>query len=99
VVTKKRRAGDSNPQPLAGHLISSQFPDLPNDKRRLELRDNESGEVPVLVPSPADGVSSAQLPPELARVVDAWEQLPDAIKTAILTLVEAANKTARDAHA
>jgi hypothetical protein len=59
----------------------------------LELRDDESGEVPVLVPSSQDDVSSAQLPPELARVVDAWEQLPDAIRTGILALVEAACKT------
>jgi hypothetical protein len=59
----------------------------------LELRDNQSGKVPVLVPSSQDGVSSAQLPPELARVVAAWDQLPEAIRTGILALVDAVCKT------
>jgi hypothetical protein len=73
-------------------MISSQFPDLSNDKQRLELRDDESGEVTVLVPSPEDGVSSAQHPTDLARVLTAWDQLPEAIRTAILALVDAAHK-------
>ena len=90
---QQRRTGDSNPQPVSRHLISSQFPDLSNDQPPLELRDGETGEVPVLVPSSEDGVSSSQLPPELARVVAAWDQLPDAIRTGILALVEAAYKT------
>jgi len=59
----------------------------------LELRDDENGEVPVLVPSPTDAVSPAQLPPELARVVAAWDELPEAIRTGILALVDAACKT------
>ncbi len=46
-----------------------------------------------MVPSSQDGVPSAQLPPELARVVAAWDQLPEAIQTAILALVDAASKT------
>ena len=59
----------------------------------MELRDGESGEVPVLVPSSEDGVSSAKLPPELARVVAVWDQLPEAIRTGILALVDAAHKS------
>ncbi|RIK76945.1 MAG: hypothetical protein DCC67_13265 [Planctomycetota bacterium] len=59
----------------------------------MELRDDQTGEVPVLVPSPEDGVSIAQLPPDMARVVAAWDGLPEAIRTAILALVDAAHKT------
>jgi len=59
----------------------------------LELRDVPQGEVPVLVLSNQDGASNAQLPPELAYVVAAWDDLPEAIRTAILALVDAACKT------
>ncbi len=40
-----------------------------------------------MVPSSPD---HADTPPDLARVVDAWERLPEAIKAAILALVQAA---------
>jgi hypothetical protein len=49
--------------------------------------------VPILVPSSKDDVSNAPLPPELARVVAVWDELPEAIRTAILALVDAAHKT------
>jgi hypothetical protein len=40
--------------------------------------------VPVLVPSSPEH----QFPADLATVVAAWERLPDAIRTAILALVQ-----------
>jgi hypothetical protein len=46
--------------------------------------------VPVEVPSPPGAVSGLQLPPDLARVVTAWDRLPQAIKAGILALVQAA---------
>ncbi len=62
-----------------------------NEAKAKELRDLESGEVPVLVPSTSDGHSGPDFPPDLARVAAAWEHLPDAIKSAIGTLIDAAS--------
>jgi hypothetical protein len=45
--------------------------------------------VPVLVPSSSETAQSPQFPADLARIVAAWARLPDAIKTAILALVQA----------
>jgi len=53
------------------------------------LRDGEKSEVPVLVPSPPEGVSSPPPDPDLARLVALWPKLPDAIKAAISALVQA----------
>lgn len=60
-----------------------------NDQVYQEIRDDASGEVPVLVPCPPGAVSGPVFSPELARVVDAWDHLPEAIRTAILALVQA----------
>jgi hypothetical protein len=46
--------------------------------------------VPVLVPSVSDSVSGTDLPPDLADVVAAWPDLPDAIKAGVIALVRAA---------
>ncbi len=46
------------------------------------------GEVPVLAPTPPGAANRAGYPPDLARVVATCEHLPDAIKTAIVTLVQ-----------
>jgi len=54
------------------------------------LRDNESGEVPAVVPSPPRTAPSSGFPRDLARVVAAWDRLPDAIKAGVLALVQAA---------
>ncbi len=58
-----------------------------NDK---ELRHNGGGEVPTMVSRPQGADSGTDLPPDLARVVDAWDRLPEAIKAGILALVQAA---------
>jgi hypothetical protein len=42
-----------------------------------------------LVPCPDGAVSGPIFSPELARVIDAWDHLPEAIRTAILALVHA----------
>jgi hypothetical protein len=61
-----------------------------NDQHGLELGQDAAAEVPVLVPCPPGAELEADLPPDLARVVDAWDELPDAIKAAIIALVETA---------
>ncbi len=64
----------------------------------MKLRDDDAGEAPVLVPSGEDCHFLPDLPPDLARVAAAWGDLPDAIKAAILALVDAAEKTAGGAR-
>jgi hypothetical protein len=65
-------------------------PDLRKGRACKELRDNESGEVPALVPSPSEAASGPVFSPDLARVVAAWPDLPDAIKAGVLAIVQAA---------
>ena len=55
-----------------------------------ELRQTSDAVVPVLVPTASEPANAPDFPPDLARVVANWDQLPDAIKTAILALVRAA---------
>ncbi len=62
----------------------------PKDKTYQEIRANQSPEVPTVVPCPSKADCSSQFPPKLARVVAVWDLLPEAIKTAILALVQAA---------
>ena len=72
------------------HRFSRPDADSRNGQQYRELRDEPSGEVPVLVPWLPDAVSGPIHHPELVRVVDAWDHLPEAIRTAILALVQAA---------
>ena len=78
------RGGFEPPVPVKVRRFSRPANDSRNDKLYQELRDESSGEVPVLVPSP----SSAVFSPDLARVLAGWDGLPEAIQTAILAIVE-----------
>ncbi len=71
---------------LPSHRFSRPAPDPSKDQSSQEIRDNQSGEVPVRVPS----LPEPQFPPDLARVVATWDRLPEAIKAGILALVQAA---------
>ena len=74
-----------------GHWILSPAIDLHNTQAANELRDVSQTEVPTMVPWFSElGDSAANLPPDLIRVVAAWDQLPHAIRIAILALVQAA---------
>ena len=78
---------DSNLKPSAPEADAA-FPQTPiHDK---ELRQSEITEVPTVVPSPTGAVSGPELPPDLARVVAAWDRLPAAIRAGVLAMVEAA---------
>lgn len=61
--------------------------DPPKDQSYQEIDHNQPGEVPTVVPTPSGVVSGPTFPADLATVVAAWERLPDAIKAAILALV------------
>jgi hypothetical protein len=65
-------------------------PGSSKDKSYREIRDNQAGEVAVVVPSPSRAVSGPKFPSDLARVVAAWDRLPEAIKAGVLALVQAA---------
>ena len=58
---------------------------IEDDTKRHELPQNEAGsaQFPPTFRRPSDG----DLSPELARVVDAWPDLPDHIRAAVLALV------------
>jgi hypothetical protein len=57
------------------------------------LRDDSNGEVPPVVPTPPDAFetqpTTPPLPADLARLVDVWDSLPEAIRTGILALMDA----------
>jgi len=66
-------------------------PDSATTDRSTELGQDGPPKVPVEVPTTLLGpVSGPQFPPDLARVVAAWDRLPEAIKAGILALVQAA---------
>ena len=52
-----------------------------------ELRRDAASEVPTVVPSPPGAVLAPAVPPDLARVVAAWGDLPDAIRGAISAII------------
>mgnify|MGYP003345826413 CR=1 FL=1 len=74
----KRRARDSNPQPLAGHHISSAVahPAFP-----VENADSDAGA--------AQGAAVAWDDPELVEIAHVWATLPPALKSAIVASVRA----------
>jgi integrase len=85
-VCKAEREGFEPSVTLPPHRFSRPAPDPSKDQSYQEIRDNQSGEVPVGVPFSPE----PQFPPDLARVVAAWDRLPDAIKAGVLALVQAA---------
>jgi hypothetical protein len=58
-------------------------------KYDAELGETRECEVPILVPSLSDYAPGADIPSDLADVVAAWPDLPDAIKAGVLALVRA----------
>jgi hypothetical protein len=64
--------------------------DFVTPKGGAELRDPQAAEVPTVVPSASGAVSGSQLPPDLARVAAAWDDLPEVIKAGVRALVQAA---------
>lgn len=90
-VVKAERQGFEPWRDLHPCRFSRPEADPRNDQVYKEIRDDASGEVPVLVPCPPGAVSGPVFSPELARVLGAWDHLPEAIRTAILALIQAAN--------
>jgi hypothetical protein len=66
------------------------LPQLHNYRRTKPVTAKANPEVPAVVPGPSGAVSGSQLPPELARRGGRVGCLPQAIKAAVLALVQAA---------
>ena len=75
------------------HLISNPGTTSPNDQSYRDLRHDATTEVPPLVPCPPEVEKSPQLPDDLAHLLAGWYQLPQAIRTGILVIVNAAGST------
>ncbi len=85
----KRRGRDSNPRYRYRYTgFSKPNGDPRNDQDVKEIRDDDSNEVPGWVPSLEEVNGDADLPPDLRRLLRAWNDLPQAIHSAILMLVE-----------
>ena len=82
----KRRARDSNSQPLTGHLISNPSPNAENTE------ENGPSEASAAVGA-AVYLEDGQLSPELRTIVEVWPQLGIEVKAAILALVHVGGKT------
>jgi hypothetical protein len=86
------------PSQPCGYWILNPARDSRNEQRRKEIRETQNAKVPVVVPSSSGVVSGPDFPPDLARVVGAWPALADAIKIAVLTLVDASTASERAAQ-
>jgi len=75
-------------------------PDSRKDQLNQQIRNNEPGAVPTVVPSSSKSAAlTLELSPELANIVAVWPTLPRAIKAGILAMIEASapqNHQARD---
>ena len=84
----KRRARDSNPQPLAGQLISNQ-----------SLLAENAEENSVSQDSAAHGAAVQQdhgpNDPDLVAIIEAWPELSEAVKAAFMALLAASNDKSR----
>jgi hypothetical protein len=67
-------------------------PDPSKDPSYQEIREDQFAEVPVVVPTSSEVVSGLLLPPDLARVVAAWNVLPEVIKAGVLAMINASQR-------
>ena len=74
-VLRKRRTRDSNPQPLAGHLISSQAEASINPENQADSQ-------------PPTAHSTAHSP-DLAFIIRRWPKLSDSTKTTLIAVIKA----------
>ena len=83
----RRRARDSNPQPLAGHLISSQAATPESPEENAHSRGSAA-------PGAAVGAENTPIDADLQAIIQRWPELPEAVKAGILAMVR---PTATDA--
>jgi len=82
----RRRARDSNPQPLAGHLISSQAATPESPEENAHSRDSAG---PGAAVDPENGPTD----PDLRFIVERWDELSEPFKAGILAMVRAADES------
>jgi integrase len=78
----KRRARDSNPQPVARHLISSLDED-PKNPEKSSVSSTSAAQGAALSPE------TPSADPQLTSVINAWPTLPSAIRGSILAIIQA----------
>jgi hypothetical protein len=82
---------------VQSHLRRAVSPaiDLRNPQREQEFGDDANPVVPTVVPCPSQAEKQPKLPPDLAHLLAGWDQLPEAIRTGILAMVNAAGSPPR----
>ena len=73
-----------------GPLIKSQPPAGHNALQNKDLRVSAESPSAPLQRAAQDALPAADLPPDLAQLVAAWQHLPEAVKVGILAMVTAA---------
>ena len=81
---QQRRARDSNPQPLAGHLISSQAAHAEKPEENAHSRDSAA-------PGAAVDPENGPVDPDLRFIAERWDELSEPVKAGILAMVRAAD--------
>jgi hypothetical protein len=73
-------------------------PDSRKDQLNQQIRDDEPGAVPTVVPPSSESTPLLELSPELANIVPVWPTLPQAIKAGILAMIEASTPQGQEAR-
>jgi len=90
---RRRRAGDSNPQPASRHLISSQSGENPKQGHGNDLGQSGGDVSADWSAVPAENVlAEALADADLRMVVERWGDLPEAVRAGILAMVRAAGE-------
>lgn len=71
------------------HGLEGRSHDCVSAKQNKELRDELNVVVPTMVPNDPEKHCSAELPPDLAEVVQAWANIPEATRVCVLAAVRA----------
>ena len=87
----ERREGDLNPRYLAARRFSKPVLDCPKDETEKDL----APPAPDRCTECCTLISGAEIPPDLIALIDAWPDLPDNIRQAILTLGQLSPKGGR----
>jgi hypothetical protein len=74
---------------LRPHRFSRPDPDSRKDQLNQQIRNDEPGAVPTVVPLLSESAPTPDLSPDLANIVAVWPSLPNAVKAGILAMIEA----------
>ena len=81
--TEERRGGDSNSRALTSCRFSRPVTQIHNEHTAQDVTETGGRVLPSCLPE------SAEIDPELSRLIEAWPTLPEAIRRAIQALIGA----------